>query len=152
MPLVSKTVEVAAAAESIMAIVADVVPPERRARGMGIIMTAFSAAAALGVPLGLKIAQWWKWEGPFLVIAAVAAVVWTGLLRVLPPVTRHLAGAPRSIRDFLGLLRDGNAWKGLALMMVMVFGHFTIIPYLSPFLVGNTGLLEKNLLGTSIYS
>ncbi|MCP5531784.1 MAG: MFS transporter [Akkermansiaceae bacterium] len=130
---------------TIMAIVADVVPPERRARGMGIIMTAFSAAAALGVPLGLKIAQWWKWEGPFLVIAAVAAVVWTCLLRVLPPVTRHLVGEPRSIRDFLGLLRDGNAWKGLALMMVMVFGHFTIIPYLSPFLVGNTGLLEKNL-------
>lgn len=130
---------------TIMAIVADVVPPERRARGMGIIMTAFSAAAALGVPLGLKIAQWWKWEAPFLVVAAVAAVVWGGLFRVLPPVTRHLAGAPRSFRDFLGLLRDRNAWKGLALMMVMVFGHFTIIPYLAPFLVGNTGLLESNL-------
>jgi MFS transporter, DHA1 family, inner membrane transport protein len=46
---------------TIMAIVADVVPPERRAAGMGIIMTAFSAAAALGVPLGFTIAQRWKW-------------------------------------------------------------------------------------------
>ena len=42
---------------TIMAIVADVVPPERRARGMGVIMTAFSVAAALGVPFGLKLAQ-----------------------------------------------------------------------------------------------
>lgn len=131
---------------TIMAIVADVVPPERRARGMGVIMTAFSAAAALGVPLGLKLAQWWKWEAPFLVVAAVAAVVWSGLFRILPPVRGHLTGGQvKSGRDFLELLRNGNAWVGLSLMVAMIFGHFTIIPYLSPYLVGNVGLPEKSL-------
>lgn len=131
---------------TIMAIVADVVPPERRARGMGIIMTAFSAAAALGVPFGLKIAQWWKWEAPFLVVAVIAAVVWVGLFRILPPVRGHLTGgAIKSGRDFLNLLRNSNAWTGLALMVAMIFGHFTIIPYLSPYLVGNVGLPEKSL-------
>lgn len=131
---------------TIMAIVADVVPPERRARGMGIIMTAFSAAAALGVPFGLKIAQWWKWEAPFLVVATVAAVVWVGLFRILPPVRGHLTGGKvKSIDDFLGLLRNGNAWTGLALMVAMIFGHFTIIPYLSPYLVGNIRLPETSL-------
>ncbi len=131
---------------TIMAIVADVVPPERRARGMGIIMTAFSAAAALGVPLGLKIAQWWKWEGPFLTVAAVAAVVWIGLFRILPPVRGHLTGGKvKSGKDFLELVSKRNAWIGLALMMMMVFGHFTIIPFLSPFLVANVGLPEKSL-------
>ncbi len=131
---------------TIMAIVADVVPPERRARGMGIIMTAFSAAAALGVPFGLKMAQWWKWEAPFLVIAAVAAVVWVGLFRILPPVRGHLTGGKvTSGKDFLELLRNGNAWIGLALMVAMIFGHFTIIPFLSPYLVGNIGLPETSL-------
>jgi MFS transporter, DHA1 family, inner membrane transport protein len=131
---------------TIMAIVADVVPPERRAQGMGIIMTAFSAAAALGVPFGLKIAQWWKWEAPFLVVAAIAAVVWAGLFRILPPVRGHLSeGKVRSGKDFLELLQNGNAWIGLALMVAMIFGHFTIIPYLSPYLVGNVGLPEKSL-------
>ncbi len=131
---------------TIMAIVADVVPPERRARGMGIIMTAFSAAAALGVPFGLKIAQWWKWEAPFLVVAVIAAMVWVGLFRILPPVRGHLTGGKiKSGRDFLELLRNGNAWTGLALMVAMIFGHFTIIPYLSPYLVGNVGLPEKSL-------
>ncbi|RYD38517.1 MAG: MFS transporter, partial [Verrucomicrobiaceae bacterium] len=131
---------------TIMAIVADVVPPERRAQGMGIIMTAFSAAAALGVPFGLKIAQWWKWEGPFLVIAGLAALVWVGLFRILPPVRGHLSGDKiRSGRDFLELLRNGNAWIGLGLMVAMIFGHFTIIPYLSPYLVGNVKLPEASL-------
>lgn len=131
---------------TIMAIVADVVPPERRAQGMGIIMTAFSAAAALGVPFGLKIAQWWKWEAPFLVVAALAALVWIGLFRILPPVRGHLSEAKvRSGKDFLELLRNGNAWIGLGLMVAMIFGHFTIIPYLSPYLVGNIKLPETSL-------
>jgi len=42
---------------TIMAIVGDIVPPQRRASGMGVIMTAFAAAAALGVPFGLFLAQ-----------------------------------------------------------------------------------------------
>jgi predicted MFS family arabinose efflux permease len=131
---------------TVLTIVADVVPAERRARGMGIIMTAFSAAAALGVPLGLKLAQWWKWEAPFLAIAAIAAAVWALLARTLPPVRGHLdlAGAdPR--KDFLTLLKDRNAWTGIALMMICVMGHFMIIPYLSPYLVGNVGLAEQHL-------
>ncbi len=130
---------------TVMAIVADVVPAERRARGMGIIMTSFSVAAALGVPLGLKLAQRFRWEAPFLVVAGVAGLVWILLWRALPPVRGHLNGRSRSVRDFLALLRDGNAWRGLALMTAMVFGHFTIIPYLSPYLVGNVGMPEKHL-------
>ncbi len=132
---------------TIMAIVADVVPAERRARGMGIIMTAFSMAAALGVPFGLKIAQLWKWQAPFLLIAMIAALVWLGLYQILPPVRSHLNNSQvRSGKDFLELLNNPNAWRGLALMVVMVFGHFTIIPFLSHYLVGNIGLPEKQLL------
>lgn len=131
---------------TVMAIVSDVVPSSRRARGMGIIMTAFSVAAALGVPFGLKLAQMWSWEAPFLAVAAISGVVWISLLRTLPPVRSHLdQGEVRSVRDFMLLVKDANAWRGLALMMVVVFGHFTIIPFLSPFLVRNTGMVEEDL-------
>jgi len=132
---------------TIMAIAADVVPAERRARGMAVIMTAFSVAAALGVPFGLKLAQGWRWEAPFLVVAGLAASVWALLFKCLPPVRGHLCGdgLVRSGRDFWLLLRDWNAWRGLALMVAVVFGHFTIIPFLSPFLVGNMGMREESL-------
>lgn len=131
---------------TILTIVADVVPAERRALGMGIIMTAFSVAAALGVPLGLKIAQWWSWEAPFLVIAALAAAVWVLLFFVLPPVRGHLNRVGADARkDFISLLKDRNAWAGIALMVICVMGHFMIIPYLSPYLVGNVGLREDHL-------
>lgn len=131
---------------TVMAIVADVVPAERRAQGMGIIMTAFSVAAALGVPFGLKLAQIWNWEAPFCAIGSIASLVWIGLFSILPPVRSHLDGGKRrSGIDFLELLKTPNAWTGLALMVCMVFGHFTIIPYLSPYLVGNVGVAEDQL-------
>lgn len=145
---------------TIMAIVSDVVPAPRRARGMGIIMTAFSAAAALGVPFGLKLAQWFRWEAPFFVVAGIAAVVWITLFRILPSVRGHLGeDGHNPASDFMLLLKDSNAWKGLALIASVVFSHFTIIPYLSPFLVGNTGLKEEHLFlvymiggGVTVYS
>lgn len=131
---------------ALITIVADVVPAERRARGMGIIMTAFSAAAALGVPLGLKLAQMWKWEAPFLVIAGLAAIVWVVLAKILPPVRGHLdRGDVDHRQDFITLLKDRNAWTGISLMMICVLGHFMVIPYLAPYLVGNVGLDEGNL-------
>ena len=133
-----------------LAIVSDVVPMERRAAGMGIIMTAFSAAAALGVPFGLKLAQWSRWEAPFLAVACIAAVVWVLLFFILPPVRGHLEDESglakvRVKGEFLRLLQDRNAWLGLALMSMAVVGHFTVIPYLSPYLVNNMGLPEDKL-------
>lgn len=130
----------------IMAIVSDIVPPARRAAGMGIIMTAFSSAAALGVPIGLKLAQKFTWETPFFVIAGVGVVNWLLLWSFLPPVREHLkvSRADRG-QAFQNLLRNRNAWWALLFMFMVVMGHMVMIPLLSPFLVHNTGFPEEQL-------
>jgi len=131
----------------IMSIIGDVVPPERRAAGMGIVMTAFSVASALGVPFGLQLAQWFRWEAPFLMLAGIATINWFVAYFRLPSIRGHLEN--RGDRDprhaFAELLRDANAWRALLFMSAAVIGHFAIIPLLSPFLVGNVGLPEKYL-------
>lgn len=130
----------------VLAIVSDVVPPERRAAGIGIVMTAFAVAAAIGVPFGLQLAQRFQWETPFMVLAGIAAVMWILLFRELPTLRGHMkSGGPGRIADFLGLLKDGNAGRALLFMAALVFGHFAIIPLLSPFLVANAGLSERHL-------
>ena len=130
----------------IMSIIGDVVPPERRAAGMGVVMTAFSAAAALGVPFGLKLAQWFRWEMPFFMLAGIACIVWTIAFMRLPAVRGHLDNSGDDpTRAFRELLRDANAGRALLFMTATVIGHFAIIPLLSPFLVGNVGLPEKYL-------
>src|SRR5690606_8917324 len=52
-----------------LAIIADVIPPERRGRAMGAAMGAFSAASVLGVPAGLELARLGGWRLPFFVVA-----------------------------------------------------------------------------------
>src|SRR6185436_16858830 len=75
----------------VMSIIGDVVPAERRAAGVGIVMTAFSVAAAVGIPFGLQLAQHLRWGAPFFLLAAIAGVVWTITFLRLPPVRGHLA-------------------------------------------------------------
>ncbi len=128
-----------------LAIVSDLVPPERRAAGIGIVMTAFAVAAAIGVPVGLQLAHLWGWRMPFLCVAAVGVIVWGLVFRVVPPVRGHLQSGSDKGQAFRELLRDANAGRGILFMAVMVLGHFSIIPLLSPHLVGDVALPEKDL-------
>ncbi len=131
---------------TVLAIVSDVVPAQRRAAGIGIIMTAFSAAAALGVPFGLQLALHFNWEAPFFMLASIAGVMWVVAFFGVPHVRAHLHHHQgRRTQAFLELLRDANAGRALLFMAALVFGHFTIIPLLSAYLVANVGLPEKYL-------
>lgn len=128
-----------------LTIVSDLIPPERRATGIGVVMTAFAVAAAIGVPVGLQLARLWQWRAPFYVVAAVGALVWYLVYRRVPPVRSHLHADPHKGRAFQELLRDANAGRAILFMAVMVLGHFSIIPLLSPHLVGDLALPEKYL-------
>ncbi len=132
---------------TIMAIVGDIVPPQRRASGMAVIMGAFAAAAALGVPFGLFLAQKFRWEMPFVLIAGMGVVVWALIYVTLPPIRAHLDNDTplHHFTAFFELLRDANAGRALLFMSALVMGHFAIIPLLAPYMVTNIGLPENKL-------
>ncbi len=138
----------------VMTIVGDVVPLPRRAGAMGLIMTAFSIASVAGVPAGLWFAVHWSWHAPFIMIVAIGVVVWLTTARLLPPLRWHLAAAdagtpghrpPSPLAGVRELLTTRNTLVALAFGILMVFGHFIIIPFLSPSLVANAGLAESQL-------
>lgn len=128
-----------------LAVVSDIIPPERRAAGIGIVMTAFAFAAAIGVPVGLQLAQSFGWRSPFTSLAVIAAVVWCVVFRLVPPVRGHLQSGANKGQAFKELLRDANAGRAIVFMGLMVLGHFSVIPLLSPHLVGDLALPEKYL-------
>lgn len=134
----------------VLATASDIVPPIRRATGIAIVMTAFSFAAALGVPFGLYLAQSFEWEAPFFFLAAIATIIWLLVLTKMPPVRGHLEHTGVTVvREFVHLLRNPNVGRAIMFMAMMVFGHFSIIPLLSPYLVSNVGIRESDLL--SVY-
>ncbi len=137
----------------VLAIVGDLIPNERRGKAVGIVMTGFSAAASLGVPLGLFLGTKFGWHTSFFMIAGLSTVFFLIALKVVPSIGAHLNApgslARRSWNGVLSVVTDTNQLKALAFMVLIVFGQFSIIPFISPYMVANVGFEEVEL--TYIY-
>ena len=135
----------------ILAIVADAIPLERRAHGIGVVMASFGIASVFGVPFGLFLASKFSWHAPFLLLGGLAAIISILIIAYVPGMTKHFSAdghaAPAQVlREIFG---RRNARLGLAFTCVLMFGHFTIIPFVAPYMVGNVGFTEHQL--TYIY-
>jgi predicted MFS family arabinose efflux permease len=132
----------------ILAIVSDVIPFERRGQAMGMIMAAFSIASVFGVPFGLQLASWFSWHAPFLFLAVLGLPIFLLILKFVPNITAHIhaeATRPNPLAILQGITSDANQRKAITLMMVLMFGHFIIIPFLAPYMVSNVGFKESEL-------
>lgn len=132
----------------VMSLVADTFPPQVRGRATGMVMAGFSAASVLGVPAGLYLGTLLGWQSAFLAIACLAFLVFFAALKVLPKGIRHLVESRKNAND-QKLLRKILSYPEhrLALLFTLLvsFSHFTIIPFLSPYMVSNVGFKEIDL-------
>ena len=130
-----------------LAMVGDLVPDARRASAVGTVMSAFSVAQVAGVPLGLYFADKLGWHVPFLLLAALSGIIWVFAIGRLPKARGHLrtSRGETPFRRFLGILANANHLRALALMSVITFGGFMIIPDLANYLVSNVQLNNAEL-------
>ncbi len=126
-----------------LAIVSDVVPPNRRGRALGVVMTAFSVASTLGVPAGLELARLFGWRAPFFGVAALGLAFTAVAFRLLPPLTSHLNRDPTPSRN--GRLLDGLTLLTLLNTALVMGSVFAIIPNISAFLQHNLGYPREHL-------
>lgn len=122
-----------------MSIIADVVPPERRGRAMSTVMTSFSAATVLGVPLGLVLAEWGGWRMPFFALAGLGAVMVPLCMSMMPPLRGHLerALAADPIQDLKRLATTPLVPMSWAMTAVVMMAGFIVIPNFPAYLTGN---------------
>jgi predicted MFS family arabinose efflux permease len=124
-----------------LAIISDTVPPERRGRAMGTVMTAFAASSIAGVPLSLELANIGGWRAPFFAVAGLGVIVTAIGVFLLPPLRLHLSdgrGKPPGLAMFRLLTRPLPllAYSGT---VAMIFSAFTVIPHIPGYLVFNLG-------------
>lgn len=133
----------------VLSIVADTFEYQRRASAMGILMTSFSLASVIGVPTGLWLAARFSWHAPFLVIGGLAVLIAVLIALFVPPVNKHLQEPSTEKRNPLhvltGIFNTPNQMRALTLSIVLMLGHFSIIPFIAPSLVGNVGYSEDNI-------
>ena len=128
----------------VMAIVADIVPIERRGAATGIIMTGFSMAAIAGVPAGVVLGAYFHWSAPFWLLGALTVTIALATSRILPSLSEHLAKRPPPLADTLPalgrLLTYPRHLRAFALTFLIMLAHMLVIPFISPMLVENHGV------------
>lgn len=131
-----------------LTIVGDIISYERRSKAIGKVMAGFSAAAALGVPIGLYFGTKFGWQLPFIVTAIVSVINILFIQYKFPSITGHLEekDKPSVLWALKEIFTNKNTVFGLVFLGLLILGHFTIIPFLSPYMVSNVGFLEEELI------
>ena len=109
-----------------------IVPKDRSGRAMGLVITGFATASALGLPLGTLAGQVLGWRASFAALVGIALVVLIVSVRVLPSVP-----TARESRTACAQLRNALAPRVLAVLAVccLVFaGVQSALTYLVPYL------------------
>ena len=133
---------------TVIAIVSDAIASERRAWGLGVVMSAFSMASALGLPIGLYFAFNYGWNWPFIALGLVSMLNAVAVYFTLPPVRKHLdqPGPKVNSWEFIkNIPNHKNHWMALTYTMLLMFGHFAVIPFITPYLVENVGFEREEI-------
>ncbi len=110
-------------------------------------MSAFAVASVVGVPTGIALGNRLGWQMPFLILAALGLPVFLIALRALPPLREHLRHARHihPVAQILETFRHSNHLRSFALTVVVMLGSFSVIPFISVYLVGNVGVTSEQL-------
>ncbi|HEX7858781.1 MAG TPA: MFS transporter [Verrucomicrobiae bacterium] len=130
----------------ILAIIGDVIPEQRRGRAMGIVMSSFSLASVLGVPIGLYLANAFSWHAPFFMLAIVSFLVLIGAWMFVPHLRAKSQGPHATpLAHLLKIISGPGHVRAFVFIGTVTLMGFLVIPYISPYMVRNVGMLESEL-------
>ncbi|HVK60051.1 MAG TPA: MFS transporter [Bdellovibrionales bacterium] len=134
----------------IFTVVGDSFPESRRGAATGTVMSSFSLATVLGVPLGLFLADRWGWRVPFLFLGFASVPLLIACFFGLPNLRGHLNGhsfsdAKVEFANLKVLMRRKKTIDAILLIVSLMFAGFTVIPYVSAYLVANVGLSQSDI-------
>ena len=132
---------------SVLSLVSDLIPFQRRGAAMGVVMSAFSISSILGVPTGLYIANIFDWHAAFYFICIIGVIFWILSLIMLPSVKvrSEVKSFKNNLQNFKTILIQKDYLQSFSLTSVLGFGVFMIIPFISPYMVKNVGFREDQL-------
>lgn len=111
--------------------VAKLVPPGKIGSAVGMIALGFSLAMALGVPIGVAVAEWWSWRGIFALLTVLSLLVAGALAKLMPKIA---GGAGVPFRQQARVLRNPVILAAMGAALFNSMSHSVILTYLAPYL------------------
>lgn len=129
-----------------LSIISDLYSFKERGKAIGILMASFSAASALGVPVGLYFAAIYSWSLPFYFLGGMGIILFTVAYFILPQMNDHLSDElPSPMETIRSLTGNMNQINALSLGIILVIGHFIIIPFITPYMTRNVGFEQYEI-------
>lgn len=137
----------------LFAIIGDCFKEGQRGAATGTVMSAFSFASIIGIPIALILAERYSWRAPFFALGLISLAVLPPVFKVIPPLREHLKDLVHShvarrqarVRGTFEILFKTNTLAAFGLIVSLMFAGFTVIPFMSVYLVRNVGLGETDL-------
>lgn len=132
----------------VLSIIGDAIPNNRRASAMGIVMAAFSLASVFGVPFGLYIAQELSWHAPFIFLALAGAIITGVIFWQVPSMRMHIerkSDRKSPLEIIKNVVQSKNQLYALLLMFLLVIGQFSVIPFITPYMIRNVGFVQEQI-------
>ncbi|WP_445401040.1 MFS transporter [Streptomyces sp. LE64] len=107
------------------------VPAPAAGRATAVVFSGIALASVLGVPAGALVGEVAHWRWAFAAVGALAALVAVVHAVLLPPLPTEAAVRPR---EMAALLRLPVLRTGMALVALLVTGHFAAYTYVRPLL------------------
>lgn len=131
---------------TVLSIVGDLTPLEKRSETMGVVMAAFSAASVFGVPFGLFLANEFGWQAPFFFLGLVGIPVLGFNVWMMPNVKDHLSNVKELPAALLReMVHDKNQLTAHIFIVLLMLGQFSVITFIAPYMVSNIGFTEGEL-------
>jgi predicted MFS family arabinose efflux permease len=102
-----------------------------RGRAHGIVFAGFSAAATLGVPFGVLIAERWSWRYAFAAVAVSALVAAVLVALALPRVPR---ATPLTWRDLARVIAHRPLQLTILVSLLNLSATYIVTTYIRPYL------------------
>ena len=112
-------------------------PPEERGRAIALVFAGFTAATALGVPLGTYLGLVVGWRLTFGVVAALALLAGSFVLRLVPA---HVDAPQVNLVVFGRVLRRPVLVAMLLVTLTQMAAQLSIFTYVAPYVQGRTAV------------
>ena len=123
-------------------VAASLVPANKRAQSVALVMSGLTVATIIGVPVANGLGQAFGWQSGFLVVAVLALITVTLVAFLAPHQPADLSASP--LRE-LGALRRPQVLLTLASGAIGFGGLFAVYTYVASTMIQVTGLSESSV-------
>jgi predicted MFS family arabinose efflux permease len=131
----------------IMTALGDSIRKSRLGVATSIVIGANSIAAIIGVPAGLYLTHHFNWHIAFTILALLNILVLVMSVIFLPSMTTHIEpkGKNSALKIFALFRMSNFAWTIVFMCLLTMAGGFTILPFLSTYMISNVSFDPANL-------